>query len=211
MSQVLREPPSSRGEVAAAWERMAAEDEDLAKLDTAPICAYLTQRLFEDEPAPAQRASAPASATLQQPPVMAGVSTRRRWGGEPFALWLFSGKDKRVKVQAVVALILVLLAGWLAVRDLSVRAARDAAYAQIVEAAGSQDPLGIIQGAEVYFTNEPLSGRDGRDEQVQALYTEAFVRWFVGLEGEPDADAQTRIERYQALILDGDRQRGDRP
>jgi hypothetical protein len=211
MTQVLREPPSSRGEMAAAWDQMAAEDKDLAKLDTAPICAYLTQRLFEDEPAPAQRASAPASATLQQPPVMAGVSTRRRWGGEPFALWLFSGKDKRIKVQAVVALVLVLLVGWLAIRDLSVRAARDAAYAQIVETAGSQDPLGIIQGAEAYFANKPLNGRDGRDEQVRTLYTEAFVRWFVELENNLDTDAQAHIDHYQALVLSGNQEGGDQP
>jgi hypothetical protein len=211
LSQVLRQPPDHRQGVAAAWKQVAAENQDLADLDAVPICAYLTRRLFEDGPAPIQEPPAPARATPQKPPAMTRVSRQRRRGGEPFAFWLFSNQDKRIKVQAVVAVILVLLVGWLVVRDLSVRAARDTAYAQIVEAAGNQDPLGIIEGAEIYFTNKPLSGRDRRDEQVQALYTEAFVRWFVGLEGEPDADAQTRIERYQALILDRDRQGGDRP
>jgi hypothetical protein len=209
MSQILSEAPGSPDEVASAWKRIAAENEDLDDLDAAPICDYLTRRIFEDEQMPVQKPPGPVAMTAQQPPVMTGISPKRRWDAEPLALWLFSVKDMRIKVQAVAAVILVLLVGWLAIHDVSVRMARNAAYTRIVEAARDQEALGIIEGVEAYFGNQPLFGSDGRDEQVRALYTEAFVRWFAELSGEPDPDSETHIARYQAFISDAHRQGGD--
>jgi hypothetical protein len=211
MSQVMAQPPSDPEGVALAWSRVTKGDENLADLDPGPICGYLSERLFEGQPAAVPKPATAPRATPQQPPVMAGTVSQRQPSSEPFAFWLFSSKDRRIKLQAVAAILLVLLVGFLAIRDLSVRAARSAAFTRIVAAAEREDALGIIQGAEAFFSNRPLSGVDGRDQQVIDLYTEAFVRWFVGLDSAPDTDAEAHVDRYQALILDADRQGGESP
>ena len=143
-------------------------------------------------------------ASPQEPPVTTGLSTKRHRGGEPFGFWLFSGQDKLIKIQAAIAIVLILLVGGLTIRDFVARTTRNTAYNQIIEAIENQDYLGVIEGAESYFANTPLSGKDERDAQVIDIYREAFVRWFVGL-GELDHEAQAHIERYQTLIF---KQRG---
>lgn len=153
---------------------------------------YWMQRVAKAHPSP------------QEPPVMTGLSTKHHQGGEPFGFWLFSGQDKLIKIQAAIAIILVLLVGGLAIRDFVARSTRDAAYNQIIEAIKNQDYLSVIKGAESYFANTPLSGKDKRDEQVIDICREAFVRWFVELD-ELDHEAQAHIERYQTLIF---KQRG---
>lgn len=211
MSQVLSQSPGDREGVTVAWSRLAAEDKNLSDLDPIPICDYLSGRLFEGQQATVPTPALPPQAIPQQPPVIADAASRRQRSSEPFAFWLFNNRDWRIKIQAVAAIALVLLVGFLAVRDLSIRAARAAAFAQIVAAAETEDALGIIQGAEAFLASQPLSGRDGRDQQVVDLYTEAFVRWFVGLDDAPDAEAEAHVGRYQALILDANRQGGKSP
>ena len=143
----------------------------------------------------------------QEPPVMTGLSTKRHRGREPFGFWLFSGRDKLIKIQAAIAMALILLVGGLAIRDFVVGATRDAAYNQIIGAIGNQDYLSVLEGAELYFANTPLLGRDERDAQVIDIYREAFVRWFVGLD-EVDHEAQPHIKRYKTLISEISKQRG---
>lgn len=208
LSDVMSEPPERPDDIAATWDNIVAQQPKLADLDATLICAYLAQRLFGVSQAEEEQPAANAQPSFQEPPLMSGLSAKGRWSWEPFTFWLFNGQDKRIKLQAAVAIILMLLVSGLAIRDFTVRSARDTAYAQIVEGYENQEYLSIIEGAEGYLANPPFSGQDERDEQVLDIYDEAFVRWFVGLEGEIDSDAQTYIERYQTLRVDSSQQGG---
>ena len=96
---------------------------------------------------------------------------------------------------------------------------RDAFGHEILDYFNGRHPVEIVErddgyidtsgGAEAYFSNTPLSGKDVRDERVIDLYSQALVRWFVGREGELDADALQHIERYQTLVIDPVQQGGD--
>jgi hypothetical protein len=133
------------------------------------------------------------------PPILIPAFEESQGGGEPFEYWLFSGRDMRLKIQAVVAIVLVLLGTGLAIREFRNRQARDEAYRQIMDASAQKDYHQIIEGAEAFFNNPILSGRDRREKQVKNLYDEAFVRWFVEKVSELDADSQTHLRRYRAL------------
>ena len=66
-----------------------------------------------------------------------------------------------------------------------------------MNASSAKNNIEIINSAEVYFSNLPLGRKDSRDEIVSSIYDEAFVRWFLTVEGEPDENAQKHIELYQ--------------
>lgn len=201
LSHVLNNPPADKSGLANAWDKVAAQDIGLAELDSISICSFLERRLFggESDQEATQTHESPSEA-----PVLTGASAKRWQRDEPFEYWLFSLRGLRVKIQAVAAIALLLLASGLAIREFSNRKARDIAYHQIQAAASSKDYLSVIRGAETFFSNPILSDRDAREQQVGTLYSEAIVRWFVSRGDELDAGAQAHIDRYRRLIVDSE-------
>jgi hypothetical protein len=200
-------PPRSKWGLADAWEAVVSKQPELAQLDHKLIHAFLDRRLFgsTQEPVTPKTPVPPPEPLRFTPP-----STKRKRGVEPFVPWLFSRQDIRIKVQAVVASVLVLTAVALARRDASIRSARDAAYQQILKAEQQQNYLGVVQGAEKFFEHTPLSGKDGRDRQVMELYTEALVRWFAQQGDQLDTNTKVHLDRYRAVMSSAE-QGADQP
>jgi hypothetical protein len=198
VQSILRDPPPMLEEVSRLWNQVAMANRDLAELDASPVCRYLSARLFGPEQGPAE----PSAAQEESPtPVSA---SRRRLSSEPFLYWLFSGQGKRVKIQCAVAIVLLALAFGLMWREMSHRKSRDTAYSQLQEAREARDYRRIVEGAEA-FLSHPVLGRDGREVEVKALYSEALVRWFVG-QVPPQDQKDAHLRRYSSLM--GDRARG---
>jgi hypothetical protein len=189
--------PRSQWDLEAVWQAVVVEKPELAELDQGLIFAFLDRKLFRST----DGSVAPETPTLLLDlPVLTPLSTRHKRSAEPFIPWLFSRQDIRIKLQAAAASVLVLTAAGLTIQDTSVRSARDAAYRQVLEANQGQDYLKVLEGAEKFFANTPLSGKDGRDEQVKNLSSEALVRWFAQQREPLNADAQARIKRYRAVM-----------
>ena len=211
LSQIVNEPPASQGGLPDAWEKVAANQPELRTLDAARVCAFLARRLFSDEQAvPLPNARSPQIST-QEPPLISGAVSTAQRGHEPFSLWLFSHHDKRIKLLAVAAVLAVFVIGGLTLQEFNLRFARDAGYNQMLEAAQRQDYAGVLVGAEAYLSNAPVSGPDERDSNVRDIYRKAFVRWFVGLEGQLDPQARAHIQRYQTLMVSSDQTKGSQP
>jgi hypothetical protein len=77
--------------------------------------------------------------------------------------------------------------------------ARDAAYQQILASEQIQDDLRVVEASEVFFTNQPFSGKDRRNQQVMQLYTESLVRWFAQQSASPDSSAHMYLKRYRQV------------
>jgi hypothetical protein len=197
LNSIFNNPPQNPWDLAAAWEAVVVKMPELAELDRGLIFAFLDRKLFRstEETMPPKTPVPPL-----EPPILTSVATKRKRSAEPFILWLLSRQDIRIKLQAVIATVLVLTAAGLTIQDTSVRSARDAAYRQILEANQGQDYLKVLEGAEKFFANTPLSGKDGRDQQVKNLYSKALVRWFAQQTDPLNADTQARIKRYRAVM-----------
>jgi hypothetical protein len=108
--------------------------------------------------------------------------------------------DWRINLRATVASVLVLIAGGIVTQDQLKSSARDAAYQQILASEQIQDDLGVVKASEVFFTNQPFSGKDRRNQQIMQLYTESLVRWFAQQQSaSPDSSAQMYLTRYRQV------------
>jgi len=113
---------------------------------------------------------------------------------------VFNTLDWRINLRATVASVLVLIAGGIVTQDRLKSSARDAAYQQILASEQIQDDLGVVKASEVFFTNQPFSGKDRRNQQIMQLYTESLVRWFAQQQSaSPDSSAQMYLTRYRQV------------
>jgi polyhydroxyalkanoate synthesis regulator phasin len=199
LGEVFNRPPQDKGKVRAAWNKVAKSDPSLADLDADLIAAYLAYRLFGAD-AENFQPKPDLPKPVDFPVLMAPDQEKRDW--EPFGYWLFNKGDLRVKAQAGLAIILILVTGGFAVRELLHRNTRTAAYRQITQAVAHDDYLAMIQAAEQFFAATVLSLRDERDQRVKELYDQAMVRWFAGQHGGLNAEAQFHLKRYQALMVE---------
>ena len=190
----MNHPPQNKAHIADTWKAVTSTHQELAELDPVLIHAFLERKLFGCGNEPIV-----ALPTLPNSPILTPISTQCQPGAEPLLPWLFSRQDIRLKLQALVASVLVLTAGALTIQDLSVRSARNVAYQQILNAQEQQDLLSVVKGAEKFFHKTPISGKDGRDTQVMELYSEALVRWVAQQGDQLDANSKAYIDRYQAV------------
>jgi hypothetical protein len=197
ISNILSKPPQFRKDIGLAWNAVVAKEANLAGLDSALICTFLEDRLFGKAD---QRVLITPPASSVAPTLLNPISRSRKRGAEPLLPWLFSRQDRRIKVQAAIASILVLVAGGLMIRDLALQSAREEAYQKILVAEQQQHDLGVVKAAETFFANAPLAGQDRRTQQVMNLYTESLVRWFTQQGEQPNADAQSHLDRYRAVM-----------
>jgi hypothetical protein len=188
--------PRSKLEIRAMWENITANESDLVGLDSKLICTFLERSFFEEDgdQIPATPPSLPITPTLLQP-----TSIGRKFGTEPFLPWLFSRQDRRIKLQAVLASILLLASSGIMLRERRVNTTRDSAYQQILEAKSQQNDLGVVENAELFLADAPL-GTDKRNEQVMSLYSESLVRWFAQQGDQLDSSALQHLERYRTAL-----------
>jgi len=194
LNWIVNNPPQDQAGIADNWRAVTITHPTLGELDPVLIHAFLERKLFGTGNEPI--------VTLPNPPNsprLTPVYSKRKPGTEPFLLWLFSRQNIRLKLQAIIASILLLTAGMLTIQDLSIRSARNVAYQQIQEAELQQDILGVIQGSEKFLGKTPLSGEDERDQQVREIYSSALVRWLARQNNPLDEDTQVHIDRYQRI------------
>ncbi len=196
LGYVMSNPPADRFALGQTWAQVAASHPDLAALDPAPVTTFLYRQLYTDgaEP-PVQPQPVRASAALA--PATMAKATR---GGEPFGYWLFSRQNLRIKAQAAIAVLLLLLAGGLIVRNAYARRVRDTAFDQVVAANARHEHLRVIEGAEQFLAHPALGGKDGREARVLSLYNEALVRWVAQQPGKLSEDALAHVSRYRQLV-----------
>ncbi len=197
INDVLREPPENAGELPRRWAEAVKEEPGLSGLDLDPVLRFLGSRLFgiaeEEATAPDQ----PSAAIVAGAPRLVLAPTRGR-RSVPLAYWVFSGRDLRIKLQAVAAILLLGSVGVLAGREEIRGGRRDAAYAQLLAARDRNDDSRIMEAAETFLAN-PLLAKDGREETVENLYSEAVVRNV--LSGAPlDGGLQPHLDRYRELV-----------
>lgn len=87
---------------------------------------------------------------------------------------------------------------------------RDALRPEILQAHARGDHKALIATAEAYFAAPLLSTADQKEGEVRGLYDEAFVAWFVALDGKLDDDARQHVALYKK-ILDRASVPGSRP
>ncbi len=166
-------------------------------LEAERVLAYLNKRLYKDTngvEVDGEDVSEPGGVSNDPAPFQPSAPRR---SSEPFFYWLFSRQDKLLKVQCLAAIVLVLIGARFALVEFSHRRARDLAYQQIHEARLKQDYTGMLDAAE-HFLDQPVIGRDVRKTEVEGLYSEALLRWFM-LEQQADNDS-VRLERYRRLL-----------
>lgn len=100
------------------------------------------------------------------------------------AAWLFSRQGLRVKVRALLAAALLLLAGLTWAREARSGEVRDRAYRQVLHAARYGDVEGLIAGAEAFQAAAAVLRDDPREEQVAHLHGQALA-WRQRLAASP--------------------------
>lgn len=192
MGVVIDHPPADVEQLPVFWQAVAAEL-DLEDLDAAPICRFLSQRLFkaaEGEKAP----EAPG-------PVLVPRSDKCRGGTEPLVYWLFSRQDVAVKVAAAAVFAWLTWAAGSTIAKEGNRARRDQAYAQLVQAANRGDDATVVAAAGEFLALVPARDGDRRAGQVRELERQARHE----ARHRPDREAAYR-QVCQAIREHDDRQ-----
>lgn len=203
LQAICEDPPAQAHELPARWQLVVATNSDFTELDGARICAYLQQRLFptdeeaEAKPLP-EHPLAPATSDSELPTLIP-VAAPRRLRGEPFWYWLFSRQGAWLKLQCAVAVVLLLTAGTLALREYRHRQVRAEAYREIHLAKDRMDFPRMVEQAERFLTQSTF-GADAREAEVKALYSEALVRW-VANQTAPLEQTDLHAQRYRALVM----------
>ena len=195
---ISHSPPAEPAGIPAAWQLVSSDNPHLYALETERVFAYLHKRLYKDTNGGAvegEDASEPGVGASNDPAPFQPSALRR--SSEPFFYWLFSRQDKLLKVQCLVAIVLVLAGARFALLEISHRRARDIAYQQIHEARLKQDYAGMLDAAE-HFLDQPVIGKDVRKTEVEGLYSEALLRWF--MREQPAENDSVRLERYRRLL-----------
>ena len=200
---ILDNPPRNEHDIKAAWEDAVSGREHLSELDAGAICVYLGRRIL-DSGGDAGDPKEELNATGQSYPIITTAPSETLPDHEPFSNWLLSGQDWRLKLQAIIAMTLIVIACVSAIQSRAGRTHRNSAYARIVGASLNKDYPEVIRQSEIFLSNRPLSGRDIREPKVMGLYNEAIVRWIMQTKNKVDKNAMDHIQRYRDLAKDRD-------
>ncbi len=119
---------------------------------------------------------------------------------EPFIPWLLSTQDKRVKIQAIAAIVVVIITGYIIMRERAIVAKRENAYQTILAAKQVQNDEAVLKASKEYFNNTSLLKKDERTAQILAIYEESLVRWFPQqAEGKVQPENNEYLELYKQL------------
>ena len=200
LSSILQQPPPDKSSIPDEWQKVSQTKHELAELPAEPICNFLIESLWKKQnPTPTITPPPLPNAPIILQPTVAKPQPSQ----EPFLPWLFSGRHLRLKAEMAVAITALLTAGGLGLYEFSVRTSRARAYERILTAEQRNQPLAIMDEAEIFLARTPLSGRDAREDQVKNLYTKTFVNWFLQQpELTEDSNVEHYAKRYQQLIED---------
>ncbi|AVH63568.1 hypothetical protein [Nostoc sp. 'Peltigera membranacea cyanobiont' N6] len=115
--------------------------------------------------------------------------------------WFLSFEDKRIKLQVITASVLVVISGFIVIREQWTGNARNSAYQAILSNQSIQNNRGVIEATETFFDNQSFMSKDRRSLQVMEVYKKSMTRW---LGQQPEAqlsdEAQKHLARYQQLV-----------
>lgn len=171
VSRIQRSPPPSVEMLEVMWQLMSVSLTALGRIDRRPVFEFILRRL-RGEPEPEPIVNAPPA----NPPWLA-TSTLRRKKSIPFGDWLFYQEATGEKTLMALAVCSFLIAGGLTLRDLHRDEPRTEAYQHMLMAHSQGDYQKVVEGAERFASNLPLSGHDLRTAQVLDLQAEALTRW----------------------------------
>jgi hypothetical protein len=176
---------------------IVATEPRLKELNPVRVETYLRRRIVggettQDEPEPVLPVASSAHPITPGP----RAASQRV---EPLGYWVFAREGWWLKALIAAAIILFAVTAVLSVRERSNRGARNRLYHEMVEAEARQDYLGTIEAAERFLSRGTI-GRDGRDPEVRATFTQGLTRWFTS-EAPSTAEAEPHLAKYRRLVL----------
>jgi hypothetical protein len=196
LTSILQHSPQ-KAEIATAWQAIVENKPNLAQLDAVRICNYLEECLFQDEHR--VLVTPPAQDTVS-PPILTPISKQPQMSTEPFIPWLLSPQDKRIKLQALVASVLIAATGYIAIRETTIVAKRENSYKTILVAQQVQNDKVVLNASKEFFQNQSLISKDERIPQIAEIYQESLVRWFAQQpKAEITKENQEYIDLYKKL------------
>lgn len=198
LAAVLADPPAHPEGLPDAWSKAKTGDSDLAELDASLVQVFLRHRLFDNGKSEQPAAHSPD--VVPGPAAVPAIAIAdKRPSIEPLDYWLFSRQDLRVKLQAVAAVVVLVVAGIWYVTDTRSRDVREQAYQSIAQAVAAGADEDVIRAAET-FLSAKVAAHDKREDEVLRHYDAAFARWFVANSYALDEEGQRRIGRYRQLV-----------
>lgn len=200
LTELIRQPPPDRAALPDEWQRLTQSQSTLAELPAEPICTFLEQRIWEKR-VPSPIITPPP--VPHDPVVIVPMQTQPQPSFEPFLPWLFSCQHVGLKSQMAMAIAALLTVGGLGLYEWSVRSIRTRTYQALLIAAEQDQPQAMLDNADTFLSQRPLSGKDAREDQVKKLYAQAFVDWFIQQSTLPaDDTVQQYTQRYRDLMQD---------
>lgn len=198
LQPILDHPPVDRPALDQAISQLSAATPQLSPQNWQQIAIWLGERFFgEGTPPPL------ALQSLKEPP---GRPNRE----EDFRDWLMAPSGLRVKLQIVVAAILLIVAGGLAGLEAYRSSARESDWKIVSAAVAKSDDPATIAAAESYLRHgRPRSEDPDREQKVRELYEEAVMRWVATQPETLAADGARRIETFQALMKNQSSDKGN--
>ncbi|MBC1238059.1 lipopolysaccharide assembly protein LapB [Nostoc sp. 2RC] len=194
VKNVLQNPPSSKASLAGLWQWAILDKPDLAELDANVICAFLERKLFEEK---SDRVLiTPPTENSESPPILTPAYTKPQFSTEPMISWLFSSQDKRIKLQMIVASLLIVATSYVVIQERTTFAKREKAYQVILAAKQVQNDQAVLAASKEFFHNASFFGRDERTAQVIEIYEESLVRW---VPQQPEAELTSENKEYLKL------------
>ena len=194
VKNVLQNPPSSKASLAGLWQWAILDKPDLAELDANVICAFLERKLFEEK---SDRVLVtPPTENSESPPILTPAYTKPQFSTEPIISWLFSSQDKRIKLQMIVASLLIVATSYVVIQERTTFAKREKAYEVILAAKQVQNDQAVLAASKEFFHNGSFFGRDERTAQVIEIYEESLVRW---VPQQPEAELTPENKEYLEL------------
>lgn len=106
-------------------------------------------------------------------------------------------KNKRLKIQVILASIMVIATGSLAIYEYTAFAARNNAYETLVKASQLQNNQEVLKTSTTFLEKNSFLKKDERTSQVIELYQNALVRW---LPQQPGEQLSEQEQKYIDLM-----------
>jgi hypothetical protein len=173
-----------------------------AEIGVAPAAEFLASaqaaQLLNDYAIAAAQSPVADAATGQLPAKLRRSSGKASRRGLPLLFWIWSPDDKRIKLQAIAAMILLVFACAVGVIQHSHRSIRDASYARLTDSMAHGNFAQAITEAETFLSASVLAA-DSREPMVTRLYSEGLVRWF-STQPEESRELTEHLQRYHSLV-----------
>jgi hypothetical protein len=172
------------------WSTVVAASPPLQALDPLRVARFARNPVWADS----EPSLDPPQPSVS--PLIAGKAKRQR--DVPFQYWVWSGENRWLKLQVVVAIMLLFGGTWFAARQHAHRATREIAYQSLNRAFNKGDYETAMRAAET-FLGARISGEDLRKPEVIRLYSESLVRWFTAQDSNT-GQVELEILRYRSLV-----------